>query len=77
MQLRSVVLRGQGDLISIAPDGQVSTIQLKEKNNSLAHGKVLLELNRLRQNGWRVAQMSSTVMPGGTTQDVYLLENAP
>ncbi|MDO7885178.1 hypothetical protein [Hymenobacter cheonanensis] len=61
----------------VSPDGQNLDIQLKEKNSSLAQGKVLAELNRLRQSGWRVVQMSGSAMTGGTIVDLYLLENTP
>ncbi|GAB3582824.1 hypothetical protein [Hymenobacter daeguensis] len=74
MQLSASLVNGKGSLIETSPDGQVTEVAVKEANLVTARSKVIIELNRLRQNGWRVVQLTSRAPVPAVLEETYLLE---
>ena len=52
MQLDAYNIDGRGTLVTTAPDGKVSVVQVKEMDAPLGRAKTSLKLNELRHNGW-------------------------
>ena len=74
MQLIASFVNGKGILIETSPEGQSSEVPVKESSLLAARSKTIIELNRLRQAGWRVVQKESRAPTPAVLEETYLLE---
>jgi hypothetical protein len=71
MMLTAYSFDGRGTIVTTAPDGKVSIVQIKEADAPLARAKTLLKLNELRRDGWQVVQMTDPNSPQTSNGSYY------
>ena len=65
---------GDGNITVIFPDGRVDKTEFREFDGAHARGRAIVKLNRLLQEGWRIAKRDGNDNSGGFISVTYLLE---